>query len=312
MSGPHFRMVIPAWIAVMALLSGSFSPVKAGLRAVYGNSLCEAAAKGDLPRVQALLGDGIAVDARNTEGQTALMHAAAKNHAALVDFLLERGADPNALSESKVGTHALTWAIESKNPQIVESFLKKGATINVQGKTGLSPLCKAIEAGSFPIFTLLASRGADLRLPGVEYHTQAKDKSRMLSPLLAAAHYGAQDAVAFLLEKGVDPNTADAYGDSALMFAARAGRSKVADLLIQKGADVNHQGIDGHTALIYASFNGFIVIVNSLLAAGADVTLRAVDREEGKVTSTYTAESLARQEGHPEIAAILRQSKAKK
>ncbi len=74
-----------------------------------------------------------------------------------------------------------------------------------------------------------------------------------------------------LLDKGVDPNAANRYGKSALMFAAEEGNEEVVELLIRKGVDVNRRSVAGCTALTFAAENGNANIVKMLLAQGAKV-----------------------------------------
>ena len=54
-------------------------------------ALVEAAASGALPRLRQLLGGGVRVDARDSEGRTALMAAAAFDQADAFGLVLEVG-----------------------------------------------------------------------------------------------------------------------------------------------------------------------------------------------------------------------------
>jgi uncharacterized protein len=97
------------------------------------------------------------------------------------------------------------------------------------------------------------------------------------TPLHLAAHFGKQEAVRLLLNKGAK---ADARSTNAMqntpLHAAAAGRAAgVAKLLIDHGASVNARQHGGWTPLHAAAQNGDIEFSRILLEAGADVNARA-------------------------------------
>lgn len=137
---------------------------------------------------------------------------------------------------------------------------------------------------------------------------------------LSAATLGDSRQLAGLLDRGIDPNTVDAQGnsllilaaregqldtvetllkyrpridyrnqagDSALMLAALRGHDDVARALLKGGAAVNHEG---WAPLHYAAFEGREGILDALVAAGADVNAPAPNKA--------TALMLAARNGH--------------
>src|SRR5579862_1690006 len=122
-----------------------------------GNALCAAAKGADVAALKVLLDQGTPVDERNDDGQTALMHAAANGSLEAVDMLLTHGADPSALSTNALGSNVLSWSTESHNTQIVKKLVDAGAKINVQGRSGLSPLGMAISGGTLETVEFLIS-----------------------------------------------------------------------------------------------------------------------------------------------------------
>lgn len=61
------------------------------------------------------------------------------------------------------------------------------------------------------------------------------------SAFLAAAAMGDTDAVRAGLAGGLKADTADAYGNTALMMAAARGQRDVCKALVDAGADVAHK-----------------------------------------------------------------------
>ncbi|MBS0544829.1 MAG: ankyrin repeat domain-containing protein [Proteobacteria bacterium] len=140
---------------------------------------------------------------------------------------------------------------------------------------------------------------------------------------LSSARLGDTSQLVGLLERGIDPDTVDAQGntllilaaregqlptveallkhraavgkrnlagDSALMLAVLAGHDRVVDTLLKAGAPVNQ---DGWTPLHYAAFEGRLALVDKLLAAGADVNALAPNKS--------TPLMIAARNGHIEV-----------
>ena len=90
---------------------------------------------------------------------------------------------------------------------------------------------------------------------------------------LNRANMGDTNAVKLFLVTGMDPDTRDNRGMTALMMAAREGHdpdhTEIVKALLKKGADVNAKNEDGKTALMYASEGGHLTIEQLLKEAGA-------------------------------------------
>ena len=75
-----------------------------------------------------------------------------------------------------------------------------------------------------------------------------------------------------LLDAGVDPNSANPGGETALMTAARIGKVDAVKLLLDRGANVNAKdAVHGQTALMWAVLENHADVVELLLARGADI-----------------------------------------
>ena len=99
---------------------------------------------------------------------------------------------------------------------------------------------------------------------------------------MAAALFADAPTVKLLLERGADPNLADASGSTALMWAV-PDVEKVR-LLLAHGANVNARSESQRTALIVAaSYPGTVDLLRLLLDRGAD--LHAKDGGEATALS---------------------------
>lgn len=100
------------------------------------SDLCSAAMKGDTAVVQALLDKGADVNAifNGPLGQTVLILAAEAGHNEIVKMLLAKGADVNM--KTKYGSTALMCAAESGQTEIVKILLDKGADVNAKDVGG--------------------------------------------------------------------------------------------------------------------------------------------------------------------------------
>lgn len=96
------------------------------LRALASDELFDAARKGDVAAVKAVLDTGVPVDSTWRYGQTALFIAAGRGHTDVVKLLLGRGAKAD-VRDSFYGMTAVGAAADKGNVEIVTMLLDKGA-----------------------------------------------------------------------------------------------------------------------------------------------------------------------------------------
>ncbi|XP_040832135.1 B-cell lymphoma 3 protein [Ochotona curzoniae] len=100
------------------------------------------------------------LEARNYDGLTALHVAVnAECHEAVL-FLLERGADVDAV-DIKSGRSPLIHAVENNSLNMVQLLLQHGANVNAQMYSGSSALHSASGRGLLPLVRTLVRSGAD-------------------------------------------------------------------------------------------------------------------------------------------------------
>ena len=109
-------------------------------------------------------------------------------------------------------------------------------------------------------------------------------------------------AVCELLERGVDIDSRDRYGQTALMLAAHAGHREVVETLIAHRANLNVTAKFGLSALMLAIVAGHTGVARLLANAGADLSLRG---SGAPGFSDKTAYDLAVERGMLELAAEL-------
>ncbi len=84
-------------------------------------------------------------------------------------------------------------------------------------------------------------------------------------PIICAADMGHNDVVGFFIAEGVDLESRDAKGMTALMAAAERGHTETVKLLLSHGARVNAMSGYGWSALMFAAANGRTETVRLLL-----------------------------------------------
>lgn len=102
------------------------------------------AGRGDLPTVEAYIKNGFDVNTPDSSGKTALYMAAINDQLAVVQLLLESGAEPNGVYEQEP---LLICVIRSRKGQkqpdeagIVKCLLENGADAKAVDKSGKTPL----------------------------------------------------------------------------------------------------------------------------------------------------------------------------
>jgi ankyrin repeat protein len=104
--------------------------------------------KGDVAAANRLLSSGVAVNARNKEGWTALILAAQRNLSDVAHTLITRGADVNA--RDKQGQTALMHAARKGHRQTVELLVTQGADVSAKDRASRTALMYAQDPPPVP------------------------------------------------------------------------------------------------------------------------------------------------------------------
>jgi ankyrin repeat protein len=243
--------------------------------------------RGGAEEVERLLNSGADPNVRDVFGRTPLHYAAARNHKAAAELLLSRGADPNAKDDGSVTP--LDLAVRQCAVDVLEVLLphagdvdavaKKAWCLAVLKRLGFetpvnvrrrcepyvaralkadvssveSVLRVAAYAGCGEVASVLRRRFPAEVVRRAAFELVGLPPPEALSP--DAVHdgwYSDPVVVELLLSRGVDPNTRDGDGFTALHAAAMSCQRKTISLLLRRGADPNARDKEGNTPLHYA------------------------------------------------------------
>lgn len=274
-------------------------------------------------------------------GQTPLMTCAGRGEVQAVKRLLARGADPDAAEKSD-GQTALMWAAAGKHPPVVRALIEHRADVHARSKVRPVPEPFIVErkvnfynrnyppttrfrktSGGFTPILFAAQQGdvdttAALLAAGANVNDGTEEDGSALVIAIASGH---ETLSLFLLEKGADPNAHDGNGITALHYSLHAGLQNLAGMrpapsdrfgwirpnmpavmkaLLAKGADPNarvkhswpfvandfvgrtsdeaHQvDMTGATPFLLAAASGDAASMRVLLDAGADPKAKNIE-----------------------------------
>jgi quinoprotein dehydrogenase-associated probable ABC transporter substrate-binding protein len=182
-----------------------------------------------------------AIDARDLQGETPLLHAIRKRSLPMVTLLLEHGAGVTVVDRD--GWSPLMTAAWAGDAAIIARLVQHHADLNVTGPGDVTPLGIALQYGKDAAALALVEAGADVNRPiGAAGYT----------PLMLAIAGRSTVAAQTLIKRGADVNGHNTGGVTALMIAAAADQPELAALLVRAGANVAAQDDSGDTALSIA------------------------------------------------------------
>jgi ankyrin len=179
-------------------------------------------------------------------GETPLMVAARSGKADVVELLLVKAA--NADARAARGQTALMWATSQRHPAVVKALLAHGADVHARSHEWNEMM--AVPPHGLKEYNRVIPHGRD-------------------TALLFAARVGDLESARLLVAAGANVNDADAWGVSATVMAAHAGFTELVAWLLDRGADPNAAPA-GFTALHAAIMRRNTAMVTALLTHGAD------------------------------------------
>ena len=229
-------------------------------------ALLRAAGGGHDIIVRYLLSNGADHRIAARTGATALSAAISMRHAHVVDVLLRNGAD--AEQSLPGGVTPLMLASALGLPDIISHLLSRGAEINARDAQGFNALhCAAIHGFSSRDKQRVIAMFDMLLYADIEFDsaTQTGLHTPLHFLLGARAEAGAScdeevliAAMERLLSEGVELDTQDQRGMSALHLAAMHGLSRIVNRLLREGASRNTRDSLGRTPHELALVRGFV------------------------------------------------------
>lgn len=226
------------------------------------------AANGDEVRVVADLENGVSIESRDDLGRTPLMVALASSKAdcSMIQLLLDRGADVNALSTPRphVGLDpeakaALYSSMGMDPPDPDES--PAGPAID-------SVLGIAAKRATYEQIVALLRAGADAT------YVNPNGYSILLDAIHRPEGESAQEWIRILgalIDAGAPLDVASIYGETAIGVASHRSEFAVVEYLLSRGASADRLG---WTPLFHKIATGDLTAVQSLAAEGADLNQR--------------------------------------
>jgi len=255
------------------------------------------------------------INNKDLRGLSALMIATIARDKNKIDYLLQKGADPNLFDHD--GSTALMYAIainapvtklssnneaaalldlEEQDLTIVKLLLdkKNNTNVNMQDKNGDTALIYAIEKKRLKTINYLLQNGADPN----------KTDNNGRSSLTLAIEKQHIVILNCLLENGADPHHRDHKKTTTLMTAADQGNLIVFNQLLQKQVDLIATDESGNSALMFAAQNGHLTIIKTIVTL---LEFNAKSQINMQNAYGHTALYIAAQNGHDQIVNYLLQ-----
>ncbi|MBC8135855.1 MAG: ankyrin repeat domain-containing protein [Fibrella sp.] len=244
-----------------------------------------------------LLGAGADLDKTG-----ALVLAVKANQSGVVEYLLKKGASPNAHSDDdndgdETALMAAIWEIESN--VIEREMLRDGSLFGPEDEDLASG-----ERAAREMLTILLKAGADVNEAA---------RGTGTTPLMKAVEHRQLPVAEELRRRGAKIDATDSEGRTALMRVASEGENTAAaDWLLRSGADANHSDKNGYTALMLAIDNG----ANDDWETYRKATAEHREQEAEHMRQIHGTEPGEEQrpnpDGHPKMVALLLKSGADK
>jgi ankyrin repeat protein len=222
--------------------------------------------------VTLLLDAGANPDTPIGTGETPLMTCARSGSGDAVRTLLARGADVNA-TEPTQGQTALMWAAAERHPDVLQILIDAHAKLTASSSLGFTALHFAARVGDMESVRTLLAAGVDVNIrPPLDLLENARaERARAgggaifggSTALLVATVRGHVPLALYLLDHGADPNVMDA-GFTPLFWAAGTWENGLANPVYGFVDPIG--GIPDRKAKLR--------LVSALLAHGADPNLR--------------------------------------
>ena len=168
-----------------------------------------------------------------------------RNWFRLAGFLLEHGADANAVNnQGMTPFHVMLKSWINDEDDILDHVLHS-AEVKRQDKDNVTPLRQAIRRSRFKLAAILLDHGADANAGNNKVMTPL----HMLLESQVCDECDVLDHALLLIKHGAEVNRRDKDNETPLHGAIRRNRFKLANILLEHGADANAENDKGQTPL---------------------------------------------------------------
>ncbi len=258
------------------------------------NDYLNAISRGHYEQVIYFIENGINVNTKDRNGETAISKAMKNGYKEIVKYLLQSGVnikdDKNLIfiaaekgyldivisllkyedspevrkkalniAQKVLNQKELAQGIQEQNIDKITKAIENGADVNHIDILSWSPLMNATLKANSKITSILIKNNADINYKNNNNETA----------LYKAVEVGDLFIVESLLEHGANPNIKDNNQNTPIILAVKHGDLDIIKLLIKSGAEINVKNLNNETPLNIAIKNNHIEIVEFLIKKGA-------------------------------------------
>ncbi|NHN29735.1 ankyrin repeat domain-containing protein [Paenibacillus agricola] len=209
------------------------------------NEMIEAVKMNNVEMVTALIHkDSTLVNARNSEGETAILMATYLRANEIKELLIDNGVELSIFEAAAVGNTARVKELVEQSPELLSAY----------SKDGYNPLGLASHFGNEETVKFVLESGADV-------NARSRDGNLNNMAIHSAILGNYEHIIKILISYGADVNAkcegSLRLGYSALHVAAYFGRDLLIKLFLQHGADKTALNADEETPYVVAVSKGY-------------------------------------------------------
>ena len=217
---------------------------------------------------QAIINQGIDVNATNGQKVTALMKACAEGNKEAINVFLNAGADPNIADAD--GDTCLHYATRNDYCiEVLQAIISHSVNVNATNKRNTTALMIACFKGNKDAVNVLLNAEADPNIADAHGDTILH---------YTALNYWCIDVLRVIISQVVDVNATNKKNVTALMNACVDENEDAINVILNAGADLNIADADGDTCLHYAVQTDCCTeIFQAIISHGVDVNATTLD-----------------------------------
>ncbi len=251
----YIKYVLAGLVALTLLGTSTYAAESNPTHVKQASEAVDAIFSGNTEKARELVEAGLPVDTVAKNGFTMLHAAAQEGKGPLVEFLLEKGANPTL--KNKYGQTPLYAALD--HPSLLPGLVKAGGDVNMANKNGETLLMTAAFTSAPEATKLLLELGAD------PLKVDANGRNVMFYALMNGKK-NTGPIYAMLMERNVPLDLTDKDGETLLMQAVLGRHLDLVDNLLDRGLSLWATNKKGQSVLDMAVIGGGASVVEKLLA----------------------------------------------